>query len=43
LVLRLWSIARAGELEEDPVRFAMRDHRSQLVLIACALVIWLEI
>ncbi|MDF1765120.1 MAG: UbiA family prenyltransferase [Gammaproteobacteria bacterium] len=43
LVLRLWSIARAGELEEDPVRFAMRDHRSQLVLIACALVIWLAI
>lgn len=43
LVLRLWRIARAGELDEDPVRFAMRDHWSQLLLALCALIIWLAI
>ncbi len=43
LVLRLWKIARAGELEEDPVKFAMHDHRSQLVLALCAFVIWFAI
>lgn len=43
LVLRVWRIARAGDLEEDPVRFAIRDHRSQVVLAGCALIIWLAI
>jgi len=43
LVLRLWRIARAGQLQEDPVRFAMQDLRSQLLLGACALIIWLAI
>jgi 4-hydroxybenzoate polyprenyltransferase len=43
LVLRLWRIARAGELQEDPVRFAMQDRRSQLLLGCCALIIWFAI
>ena len=43
LVLRLWRIARAGALQEDPVRFAMQDRRSQLLLGCCALIIWVAI
>jgi len=43
LALRLWRIARAGELQEDPVRFAMQDRHSQFLLGCCALIIWFAI
>ena len=43
LVARVWRIARAGELEEDPVRFAIKDRISQLVIALCAGIFWLAI
>jgi hypothetical protein len=43
LVARVWRLARAGELEEDPVRFAIKDKISQLVIALCVGVFWLAI
>ena len=43
LVARVWRLARAGELEEDPVRFAIQDRISQLVIFLCAVIFWLAI
>lgn len=38
MVLRIWMLARRGEMDEDPVVFIMRDWRSQLVT-ACGAVL----
>lgn len=35
-ITRLWLLARRGELDEDPVVFAMHDHGSLFVASACA-------
>ena len=40
---RIWAFARRGELNEDPVLFALTDRRSQLSAALCGLIIWLAI
>jgi 4-hydroxybenzoate polyprenyltransferase len=41
LLWHIWALARRGELDEDPVLFALTDRRSQLTAAVCGLVIWL--
>ncbi len=43
LLWRIWSLARKGELDEDPVLFAITDRRGQFVAALCGLLIWLAI
>ncbi|PCI75311.1 MAG: hypothetical protein COB20_13255 [SAR86 cluster bacterium] len=43
LLWRIWALARRGELDEDPVMFAITDRRSQLSAALCGLIIWLAI
>lgn len=43
LLWRIWSLARQGQLDEDPVLFALTDRRSQLIATVCGLLIWLAI
>lgn len=43
LLWRIWALARRGELEEDPVLFAITDRRSQLIAAVCGLIVWLAI
>lgn len=43
LVMRIWFLARRGELHEDPLIFAISDRRSQGVAIVGALLLWLAI
>lgn len=43
LLWRIWALARRGELDEDPVLFAITDRRSQLIAALCGLIIWLAI
>lgn len=43
LLWRIWSFARHGQLDEDPVLFALTDRRSQLTAAICGLIIWLAI
>jgi len=43
LLWRIWTLARRGELDEDPVLFAITDHRSQIIAALCGLIIWLAI
>ena len=40
---RIWSLARKGEFDEDPVLFAITDRRSQLAAALCGLLVWLAI
>jgi len=40
-ICRVWLLATRGELEEDPVVFALRDKVSHGIFIACALIVWL--
>ena len=41
LLGRIWFIAHAGKLDEDPVLFAITDRQSQVVTLLCGLLIWL--
>ena len=43
LLWRLWRIALAGKLQDDPVLFAISDHPSQLVTALMFVVLWLAI
>ena len=43
LLWRIWALARRGELDEDPVLFAITDRRSQLIASLCGLLIWFAI
>jgi len=43
LLWHIWALARRGEIDEDPVLFALTDRRSQLTAAVCGLVIWLAI
>ena len=43
LLWRIWTLARRGELDEDPVLFALTDRRSQLTAVLSGLIIWLAI
>lgn len=40
IICRLWLLAHRGELHEDPVVFAITDHSSQLVTLACGVLVW---
>jgi 4-hydroxybenzoate polyprenyltransferase len=40
LVSRIWLIAQRGLLHEDPIVFALTDHRSQLIVLLCGLLVW---
>jgi 4-hydroxybenzoate polyprenyltransferase len=42
-VLRVWFLAVRGELDEDPIVFAIKDQISYLCLILCGLVVLLAI
>ena len=41
LLWHIWALARRGELDEDPVLFALTDRRSQITAAVCGLVIFL--
>lgn len=41
LLWRIWSFAREGKLDEDPIQFAATDRLSQLVVALCGLILWL--
>ncbi len=41
LLGRIWWLARAGRLHEDPVLFAIEDRFSQLIVLASGVLIWL--
>ena len=41
IVSRLWLLARRGELDEDPVVFAMRDIRTHAAVAAGLVLLWL--
>ena len=43
LLWRIWTLARRGKLDEDPVLFALTDRRSQFTAAVCGLIIWLAI
>ena len=43
LLWRIWAIARRGELDEDPVLFAITDRHSQFIVAVCGLLVWLAI
>jgi hypothetical protein len=43
LLWHIWALARRGELDEDPVLFALTDRRSQITAAVCGLVILLAI
>ena len=43
LLWRIWALARRGELDEDPVLFAITDRKSQLIAALCGLLIWFAI
>lgn len=41
MVSRIWLLAARGEIEEDPIVFALKDRVSQVVTLICALLLWL--
>ena len=43
LLGRIWALAHAGKLDEDPVLFAITDRQSQIVTLLCGLLIWVSI
>ncbi len=38
IIVRIWILARRGEIDEDPVVFIMSDWRSQLMIVAGAII-----
>lgn len=40
-VTRIWLLAARGKIEEDPIVFALKDRVSQMVTLACGLLLWL--
>ncbi len=43
MIMRIWLLARRDELHEDPVVFIIEDHRSQVLAVIAALLLWLAI
>ena len=41
MVTRIWLLAARGQIEEDPIVFALKDRVSQIVTLACGLLLWL--
>jgi hypothetical protein len=42
-LFRVWLLASRGELNEDPVAFALTDRMSQLIGLALLVVAWLAL
>jgi hypothetical protein len=42
-IYRVWLLASRGELNEDPVAFALTDRMSQLIGIAVVVIAWLAL
>jgi hypothetical protein len=40
-LFRVWLLASRGELDEDPVAFALTDRMSQLIGVAVLVIAWL--
>jgi len=40
---RVWLLASRGELDEDPVAFALTDHMSQLIGVAVLVIAWMAL
>jgi hypothetical protein len=40
---RVWLLASRGELDEDPVTFALTDRMSQLIGVAVLVIAWLAL
>ena len=38
---RVWLLARRGQMQEDPVVFAIQDRRSLLIACSGVLILWL--
>ncbi len=41
MVTRIWLLAARGQIEEDPIVFALKDRISQIVTLVCGLLLWL--
>lgn len=41
-ISRAWLLARRGQLDEDPVRFAVTDHPSYAMGILAAIILWIS-
>ena len=41
LLFRIWKTALRGEMDEDPVLFALTDHIGQLIVVSCGIILWL--
>lgn len=41
LISRVWLLTRRGQLDEDPVIFAIRDRRSQILLLLAVSLLWI--
>ncbi|MEZ5526429.1 MAG: UbiA family prenyltransferase [Gammaproteobacteria bacterium] len=41
MVTRIWLLAARGQIEEDPIVFALKDRVSQVVTLVCGLLLWL--
>jgi hypothetical protein len=40
-LFRVWLLASRGELDEDPVAFALTDRMSQLIGVAVLVIAWM--
>lgn len=43
MLARVWQAALSGNLNEDPVLFAAEDRPSQIMLLLCAILLWLAV
>jgi 4-hydroxybenzoate polyprenyltransferase len=43
MLARVWQAALTGKLNEDPVVFAAEDRPSQILLLLCAILLWLAV
>jgi len=43
LLGRIWGMAFKGKLDEDPLIFAISDHKSQFIVLLSGVIIWLAI
>ena len=41
LLFRIWRTALKGNMDEDPILFALTDHIGQLIVISCGFILWL--
>lgn len=39
-VTRIWLLAARGQIEEDPIVFALKDRVSQVVTVICVILLW---